>query len=132
VVSDAQFIWLINHHFSLKTNSNQQRYFSLISEHFSGRAEKNSVISGKKNLPMTNPLGTSGLNFRAKPGLGRAARIFYSVKQLKTAFRTRLGPKKIFTDFKISTHARRSELKMLRYIFSQNKLAPTKRTTVVM
>jgi hypothetical protein len=54
---------------------------------------------------MTIPLDASGLNFRAGPGLGRAARAFYSVKQLKTAFRTGLGPKK-FTGFKIPAHAR--------------------------
>jgi hypothetical protein len=48
-------------------------------EHFSGRAgsgraEKNSVISGQKILPMTIPLDASGLNFRVRlwpgPGLG--------------------------------------------------------------
>jgi hypothetical protein len=44
---------------------------------------------------MTIPLDASGLNFRAGPGLGRAARVFYSVKQLKTAFRAGLGTKKI-------------------------------------
>jgi hypothetical protein len=81
---------------------------------------------------MTIPLGASGLNFRARPGLGRAARAFYSVKQLKTAFRARLGPKNFFAGFKISAHARpvrfvggpgpgrasgpgRAGLKMLRY-----------------
>jgi hypothetical protein len=42
---------------------------------------------------MTIPLDASGLNFRAGPGFGRAARAFYSVKQLKTAFRAGLGPK---------------------------------------
>jgi hypothetical protein len=61
-------------------------------EHFSGRTQKNYVISGQKILPMTIPLGASGLNFRA--GLGQAARAFYSVKQLKTAFRVGLEPKK--------------------------------------
>jgi hypothetical protein len=50
------------------------------------------VISGRKILPMTIPLDASGLNFRVGPGLGRAARAFYSVKQLKTVFRTGLGP----------------------------------------
>jgi hypothetical protein len=55
---------------------------------------------------MAIPLDASGLNFRVGPGLGRAARIFYSVKQLKTAFRAGLGPKKIFAGFKISAHAR--------------------------
>jgi hypothetical protein len=84
---------------------------------------------------MPIPLDPSGLNFlgraRAGPGLGRAVRAFYSVKQLKTAFRAGLGPKKI-AGFKISTHARpvrfvggpgagracepgRARLKMLRY-----------------
>jgi hypothetical protein len=43
---------------------------------------------------MTIPLDASGLNFRAGPGHGRAARAFYSVKQLKTAFQVGLGPKK--------------------------------------
>jgi hypothetical protein len=52
---------------------------------------------------MTIPLGVSGLNFRA--GLGWAARAFYSVKQLKTTFRARLGPKKNFAGFKIFAHA---------------------------
>jgi hypothetical protein len=42
---------------------------------------------------------------RAGPGLGRAAPVFYSVKQLKTAFRAGLGPKKNFAGFKISAHA---------------------------
>jgi hypothetical protein len=41
----------------------------------SSRAEKISVISGRKILPMTIPLHVSGLNFRAGlgpgPGLGR-------------------------------------------------------------
>jgi hypothetical protein len=46
-------------------------------------------------MPMTIPLDASDLNFRAGPGLGRAARTFYSVKQLKTAFRAGLGPKRI-------------------------------------
>jgi hypothetical protein len=80
----------------------------------------------EKILPMTIPLDASGLNFRAGPGLGRAARTFYSVKELKTAFRARLGPKQNFAGFKISAHARpikfvggpgsgRAGLKMLRY-----------------
>jgi hypothetical protein len=55
---------------------------------------------------MTIPLDTSGLNFRAGPGLGQAAHVFYSVKQLKTAFQVGLGPKKFFAGFKISTNAR--------------------------
>jgi hypothetical protein len=46
---------------------------------------------------MTIPLDVSGLNFRAGlgpgPGLGRAARVFYSVKQLKMTFVVGLGPK---------------------------------------
>jgi hypothetical protein len=42
---------------------------------------------------VTIPLDASGLNFRAEPGLGRGARAFYSVKQLKTAFQVGLGPK---------------------------------------
>jgi hypothetical protein len=53
---------------------------------------------------MTIPLDVSGLDFRA--GLGRAARAFYSVKQLKTAFRAGLGSKNNFAGFKISAHAR--------------------------
>jgi hypothetical protein len=55
-------------------------------EHFSGPAEKIYVILGRKILPMTIPLDASGLNFRAGLRLGRAARVFYSVKQLKIAF----------------------------------------------
>jgi hypothetical protein len=42
---------------------------------------------------------------RAGPGLGRAVCVFYSVKQLKTAFRAGSGKKK-FAGFKISAHAR--------------------------
>jgi hypothetical protein len=45
---------------------------------------------------MTIPLDASGLNFRAGPRLGWAARVFYSVKQLKIAFRAVLGPKNFF------------------------------------
>jgi hypothetical protein len=52
------------------------------------------LFRAEKILPMTIPLGASGLNFRAGLGLGRAARAFYSVKQLKTAFRVGLGQKK--------------------------------------
>jgi hypothetical protein len=44
---------------------------------------------------MTIPLDVSGLNFQAELGLGRATRVFYSVKQLKTTFWVGLGPKKI-------------------------------------
>jgi hypothetical protein len=44
---------------------------------------------------MTILLDVSGLNFQTGPELGRAARAFYSVKQLKTAFRAGLGTKKI-------------------------------------
>jgi hypothetical protein len=108
-------------------------------EHLSGRAEfgpgrKNFLFfRAEKILPMTIPLDISGLNFRAGPGLGRDARTFYSVKQLNTAFRAGLGPKKNFAGFKISAHARpikfvggpgagraragpgRAGLKMLRY-----------------
>jgi hypothetical protein len=72
-------------------------------EHFSGRAgfgpdsKKNSVISGRKNPTHDHPTRRVGPQFsgwaRAGPGLGRAARAFYSVKQLKTAFRVGLGPK---------------------------------------
>jgi hypothetical protein len=47
----------------------------------------------EKILPMTIPLDASGLNFWV--GLGRPTCAFYSVKQLKTAFRAGLGPKKI-------------------------------------
>jgi hypothetical protein len=46
---------------------------------------------------MIIPLDASGLNFRAGPGLGWAASAFYSVRQLKTAFRAGLGSKKIFS-----------------------------------
>jgi hypothetical protein len=66
-------------------------------EHFSGRAEKISVISGRKNLAYDHPTGRIGPQFlgraRSGPGLGRAARAFYSVKQLKTTFRAGLEPK---------------------------------------
>jgi hypothetical protein len=55
---------------------------------------------------MTILLGVSGLNFQAGTGLGRAARAFYRVKQLKTAFRAGLGPKNFFAGFKISAHGR--------------------------
>jgi hypothetical protein len=51
-------------------------------------------------------LDASGLNFRVGLGLGRAARAFYSVKQLKTTFRAGLGQKKNFAGFKISAHGR--------------------------
>jgi hypothetical protein len=78
-----------------------------------GRWGKNSfffVISGRKNPAMTIPLDASGLIFsgqaRAGPGLGRAARAFYRVKQLKTTFWAGLGPKKNFAGFKIFAHAR--------------------------
>jgi hypothetical protein len=74
-------------------------------EHFSGRPKKIYVILGRKILPMTIPLDASGLNFRAGLRLGRAARVFYSVKQLKIAFWAGLGPKK-FLGFKIFAHAR--------------------------
>jgi hypothetical protein len=69
----------------------------------SGQAQKKFLLfRAEKILPMIIPLDASALNFRAGPGLGRAARAFYNVKQLKTAFRA----KKNFTGFKISTHAR--------------------------
>jgi hypothetical protein len=101
--------------------------------------KKFSVISGQKNPTHDHPTGHVGSQFsgraRAVPGLGRAARVFYSVQQLKTAFRAGLGPKNIFVGFKISAHARpvrfvsrpgasrarampagQARLKMLRYI----------------
>jgi hypothetical protein len=56
-------------------------------------------------LPMTIPLDVSGLNFRAEPRLGWPARTFYSVKQLKIAFRPASG-QFFFAGFKISAHAR--------------------------
>jgi hypothetical protein len=61
----------------------------------SGRAGKNSVISGRKNLAHDLPTGRVGPQFsgRARAGPERAACAFYSVKQLKTAFWVRLGPK---------------------------------------
>jgi hypothetical protein len=65
----------------------------------SGRAEKNSVISGRNNPAHDHPTGRIRPQFsgraRAGPGLGRAARVFYSVKQIKTTFRAGHGPKKI-------------------------------------
>jgi hypothetical protein len=119
-------------------------------EHFSGRAgpgsgwaEKCSVTAGQKNPAHDHPTGCIGPQFsgraRARPGLGRAARAFYSVKQIKTAFRAGLGPKKIFAGFKISAHARpvrfvggpdagqacgpgRAGLKMLKYRGSEWEL----------
>jgi hypothetical protein len=59
----------------------------------SGQAENNfQLFRAEKILPLTIPLDAPDLNFRA--GLGRVARTFYSVKQLKTAFRAGLGQKK--------------------------------------
>jgi hypothetical protein len=63
------------------------------------------LFRSEKIIPMIIPLDVSGLNFRAGPELGRAARVFYSVKQLKTSFRVGLGKKK-FAGFKISARAR--------------------------
>jgi hypothetical protein len=64
----------------------------------SGRAEKNSVISGRKNTAHDHPTGRIRPQFscraQARPGLGRATRVFYSVKQLKIAFQVELRPKK--------------------------------------
>jgi hypothetical protein len=75
-----------------------------------GRVKKNYVISGWKNPTHDHPTGRIKPQFsgwaRAGPELGRAARTFYSVKQLKTAFRAGLGSKKKFTGFKISAHTR--------------------------
>jgi hypothetical protein len=90
---------------------------------------------------MTIPLYASGLNFWAGPGLGRAARAFYSVKQLKTAFRVGLGQKN-FAGFKISARAHperfvggpgagrarsgpagRAGLKMLWYTYNSQQIA---------
>jgi hypothetical protein len=84
----------------------QQHWVSRRPEHFSGRAGSKKILlfRAEKTLPMTIPLDASGLNFRA--GLGRAAHVFYSVKQLKTTFRVGLGPKKFFAGFKISAHVR--------------------------
>jgi hypothetical protein len=63
----------------------------------SGQAENNfQLFRAEKILPLTIPLDAPDLNFRA--GLGRVARTFYSVKQLKTAFRAGLGPKKFPRD----------------------------------
>jgi hypothetical protein len=105
---------------------------------FESGSKKISVISGRKNPAHDHLTGRVGPQFsgraRAGPGLGRAARTFYSVKQLKTAFRAGLGPKKFFAGFKISAHARpvrlmggpgagrasgpgRAGLKMLRYTY---------------
>jgi hypothetical protein len=65
---------------------------------------------------MTIPLDAAGLNFRAGPGLGRAARAFYSVKQLKTAFRVGLGQKNFSRALGGPGVGRaRAGLKMLRY-----------------
>jgi hypothetical protein len=94
----------------------------------------------KKFLPMTIPLEASSLNFQAGLGLGRAARAFYRVKQLKTAFRVGLRPKKFFAGFKISAHSRpvrfvggpgagraRAGLKMLRYNDAAPPCPPSRR-----
>jgi hypothetical protein len=54
---------------------------------------------------MTIQLDASSLNFRSGLELGRAARVFYSVKQLKQHFGPGSG-KKFFRGFKISAHAR--------------------------
>jgi hypothetical protein len=59
----------------------------------SGRAEKTRVFRAEKILPMTVPWDVSELSFQAGPELGRAAREFYSVKQLKTTFQAGLEPK---------------------------------------
>jgi hypothetical protein len=60
--------------------------------------KKNSVISGRKNPAHDHPTRRVGLQFsgraQAEPGLGRAARVFYSVKQLRTTFQVGLGQKK--------------------------------------
>jgi hypothetical protein len=78
-----------------------------------------------------------GPQFLVKPGLGRATCIFYSVKQLKTTIRARLGQKN-FAGFEISAHARpvrflarlgagRAGVKMLRYKLKHvlDKTAPS-------
>jgi hypothetical protein len=74
------------------------------------RAEKNSVILDRKNPAHDHPTVRVRTQFsgwaRVGPGLGRSARAFYSVKQLKTAFLAGLGPKENFVGFKISAHAR--------------------------
>jgi hypothetical protein len=86
--------------------------------------KKLSFFEARKSCPC--PFHGTCQSFRAGLGLGRAARVFYNVKQLKTAFQTGLGPKKIFAGFKISTHARpvrfvdgpgtgRAGLEMLKY-----------------
>jgi hypothetical protein len=50
----------------------------------SGRAEKNSGFSGRENPAHDRPMGHAGPQFsgrvRTGPGLGWAARAFYSVK----------------------------------------------------
>jgi hypothetical protein len=53
------------------------------------------LIRIEKLLPMTITLDASGLNFWAGLGLGRAARVFYGVKQLKQHFGRASGKKKI-------------------------------------
>jgi hypothetical protein len=69
-------------------------------EHFSGQVravlKNNLLFRAERILPMTIPLDASGLNFRAGPELGRVSHVFYSVKQLKTAFRAELEPKFFF------------------------------------
>jgi hypothetical protein len=74
-------------------------------EHFSGWAgfeaelKKFFVISGRKNPTHDHPTGRVGPQFsgwaRVGPGLGRAARAFYSVKQLKQHFGPGSGQKTI-------------------------------------
>jgi hypothetical protein len=104
------------------------------------KLQKISVISGRKKSCQWPSHSTHRASIFGSgsggSGLGRDTRTFYSVKQLKTAFRAGLRPKKIFAGFKISAHARpvrfvgehgtgrayrpgRAGLKMLRYKLQQ-------------
>jgi hypothetical protein len=95
---------------------------------FFGPGWKNFCYFEPKNHAHDRPTWRIGPQFsgraQVEPGLGRATRAFYSIKQLKTAFRGKLGEKN-FAGFKTSAHTRpvrfvggpeagRAGLKMLR------------------
>jgi hypothetical protein len=56
--------------------------------------KKISVITGRKNPVHAHPTGRIGPQFLSPARAWAGRRAFYSVKQLKTAFRAGLGPKK--------------------------------------
>jgi hypothetical protein len=111
-----------------------------------GPAEK-ILLFRPKNSANDHPIGRiePQLSDRAWAGLGlgRAARAFYSVKQLKTSFQAGIGPI-FFAGFKIFAHARpvrsvdgpgadrtRTGLKMLWYIMETMRLSRTMSTAPV-